>query len=160
RANAASAAADAYPAGQTTQMRNESPRKGFTGATSDAWITTKGKTRLIRRPGIAPLAINVDTRNGILTLFGDISTGDVKREAGRQAMKVAGVKGVHNDLQVVSKYAEKQVAKQDGKIRKDVEKRIGQRDVLHKDDIDVEVSNGVVRLTGSVDRAADRMTAD
>ena len=50
--------------------------------------------------------MNVDTRDGVVTLFGDISTKDGKLgklAAGAEAMKVAGVKGVQNELQVVAK---------------------------------------------------------
>lgn len=141
------------------EMRGESPRWSFAGAASDAWITTKVRTRLIRHPGIAPFAIDVDTQDGIVTLFGSISAEVDKRDAGRQAMMVSGVKDVQNELQVVSQVAEKQIEKRDGEIRDALEKRLDERDGLGDDDIDVEVANGVVRLTGSVDRSGDRMTA-
>jgi hyperosmotically inducible periplasmic protein len=129
------------------------------GPASDTWITAKVRARLIRHPGIAPFAINVDTQDGVVTLFGHINAEVDKREAGNQAMMVSGVKIVLNELQVVSQLAEKQVAKSDGEIRDSLKKRLGERDGLGDDDIDVEVANGVVRLTGSVDRSADHMTA-
>jgi hyperosmotically inducible protein len=129
------------------------------GAVSDTWITAKVRTRLIRHPGIAPFAINVDTQDGIVTLFGNIHAEVDKRDAGRQAMMVSGVMDVHNDLQVVSQVAEKQIEKRDGEIRDSLEARLDDRESLGNDDIDVEVANGVVRLTGSVDRSGDRMTA-
>ena len=94
-----------------------------------------------------------------MTLFGSISAEDDKRDGRRQAMKVSGVKDVQNELQVVSKIAEKLVEKRDGQIRDAVEKRLDERDGLGDDDIDVEVANGVVRLSGSVDQSGDRMTA-
>ena len=86
----------------------------YAGQPEDAWITTKVRARLIRHPGIAPFAINVDTQDGVVTLFGSISAEVDKREAGRQAMMVSGVKHVQNELQVVSQLAEKQVEKSDG----------------------------------------------
>ena len=58
------------------------------------------KLRLISEPGIAPLAMNVDTQDGVVTLVGKISTEDGKRAAEAEAMQVAGV---HNELRVVPK---------------------------------------------------------
>ena len=69
------------------------------------------------------------------------------------------MKDVRNELQVVSQVAEKQIEKRDEKIRDALEKRLDERDRLGNDDIEVEVANGVVRLTGSVDQSGDRMTA-
>jgi len=88
------------------QLGKEDAPRSFVGATSDAWITAKVKMRLIFEPGIAPLTMNVDTRDGIVTLFGSISTEDGKRAAGAEAMKVAGVKNVQNELQVVDHHRE------------------------------------------------------
>ena len=131
----------------------------YAGQPEDAWITAKVRARLIRHPGIAPFSINVDTQDGVVTLFGSINAEVDKRDAGRQAMMVSGVQLVKNDLQVVPQLAEKLVEKSDGQIRDSLEKQLGERDGLGDDDIDVEVANGVVRLTGSVDRSGDRMTA-
>ena len=136
----------------------EAPRS-IGGAISDAWITSKVKTRLIFEPGIPPLSMNVDTRDGIVTLFGSISTEDGKRAAGVEAMKVSGVQNVQNELQVVSTIAAKRVGKSDGQIQDTVQERLAERPALEGDDIDVEVANGVVRLTGSVAQSGDRMIA-
>jgi hyperosmotically inducible periplasmic protein len=136
----------------------EAPRS-IGGAISDAWITSKVKTRLIFEPGIPPLSMNVDTRDGIVTLFGSISTEDGKRAAGVEAMKVSGVQNVQNELQVVSTTAAKRVGKSDGQIQDTVQQRLADRPALEGDDIDVEVANGVVRLTGSVAQSGDRMIA-
>ena len=70
---------------------------------SDAWITTKVKVRLIRNPGIAPLMVNVDTKDGFVKLNGVVTTEDGKREAARQAMLVTGVTNVANKLRVEPK---------------------------------------------------------
>ena len=117
------------------------------------------KTRLIFEPGIAPLAMNVDTRNGIVTLFGSISTEDGKRAAAIEAEKVDGVQLVHNELQVVAATAAKQVEQRDDQIRDSVQQRLSARGALRDDDIDIEVANGVVRLSGSVAQSGDRMIA-
>ena len=136
----------------------ESPRS-FGGTISDSWITAKVKTRLIFEPGIAPLKMNVDTHDGVVTLFGSISTEDGKLAAGAEAMKIDGVEGVQNELQVVTKTAAKRVEERDGAIRESLQQRIAERPTLEDDDIDVEVANGVVRLSGSVAQPGDRMIA-
>ena len=123
------------------------------------FFTEARATSMIRHPGIAPFAIDVDTQDGIVTLFGSVNAEVDKRDAGNQAMMVSGVMDVHNDLQVVSQIAEKQIEKRDGEIQDAVAKRLEERHALANDDIDVEVANGVVRLTGRVDGSGDRMTA-
>jgi hyperosmotically inducible protein len=144
---------------QHEQIASADTPRSFGGAISDAWITSKVKTRLIFEPGIAPLSMNVDTRDGIVTLFGSISTEDGKLAAGAEAMKVAGVKIVENELQVVPTTAAKRIEKSDGAIRDSVQQRLAERPALKHDDIDVEVANGVVRLSGSVAQSGDRMIA-
>ncbi len=79
------------------------PHRSFGTAIHDAWITGQVKLRLIHKPGIPPLATNIDTEDGIVTLAGTVTTEDGKREAARQAELVAGVRGVHNELAVVAK---------------------------------------------------------
>jgi len=131
----------------------------FANVISDAWTTTKVKLRLISEPGIAPLTMNVDTRDGVVTLFGSISTEDGKRMAGSEAMKVSGVKEVKNELQVVPATAAKAIDEHDGEIRDTVQQRLAERRALDDGNIDVEVANGVVRLSGSVGQSGDRMIA-
>jgi osmotically-inducible protein OsmY len=79
----------------------------FASQPGDGWITAKVKFRLIRHPGIAPLLVHVDTDDGVVWMSGDVTTEDDKRLAGNQAMQVAGVKDVHNELHVVPKPAGK-----------------------------------------------------
>ena len=154
----ASEPADDYAYRYEAIPNTDAPRS-FGGAFSDGWITTKVKMRLIFEPGIAPLAMNVDTRDGIVTLFGSIRTEDGKLAAGAEAMKVAGVKLVENELQVVPTTLTKRVEENDGAIRDSVQQRLAERPSLGDDDIDVEVANGVVRLSGSVEHSGDRMIA-
>jgi hyperosmotically inducible periplasmic protein len=73
----------------------------FASQPQDGWITTKVKFRLIRHPGIPPLLVHVNTDDGVVWMSGDVTTEDDRRLAGNQAMKVAGVKDVHNEIRVV-----------------------------------------------------------
>jgi hyperosmotically inducible protein len=126
---------------------------------SDTWVTTKVKAKLMTEPGISPLAVNVDTRDGIVTLFGNVATESDRTAAERSAMKIDGVKSVQNDLQVVPEVAAKRVEARDDQLHDAVKKRIDEREGLKDDNIDIEVKNGVVRLSGTVDGFGERMTA-
>lgn len=61
---------------------SRSAAQGMGGEVSDLWITTKVKTQLMTESGLSPLAINVDTHRGVVTLFGSVGTEDVKMRAG------------------------------------------------------------------------------
>ena len=139
---------------------DEPARAETKNSASDAWLTTKVKVGLMSDPGgLAPMKINVDTRDGIVTLFGIVNTDADKRAAEQQARKISGVKSVQNELQVVPEVAANRVEAHDDQVHDAVEKRLGGREALKDDSIDVEVKNGVVRLTGTVDGFGERMTA-
>ena len=110
-------------------------------------------------PGLSPIGVNVDTRAGVVSLFGTVATEDLKARAAQQVRQVAGVKGVENDLQVVPDVAAKRVEVRDEQVLEAVRKRLDARDTLEDADIDVAVENGVVRLTGTVATQRDRLTA-
>lgn len=67
---------------------------------SDAWITTKIKTKLAADPQLNPFNIDVDTENGIVTLSGRVANPAARDEVERLARGTQGVKGVRNELQV------------------------------------------------------------
>ncbi len=126
---------------------------------SDSWITTKVKVRLMAKPGLSPVGVNVDTRSGVVTLFGNVETQDLKARAAAEARDVAGVKGVENELQVVPEVAAKRVGPKDDQVLEAVRQRLDAAAALEDADIDVAVKNGVVRLTGTVATQRDRLTA-
>lgn len=128
-------------------------------AASDAWITTKVKVHLMGEPGLSPMSVNVDTRNGIVSLFGSVESQALKDRATAEIRTVNGVKGVENDLQVVPDVAASRVKASDDQVQDAVRDRLDSRDALGDADIDVDVENGVVRLTGTVTTQGDRLTA-
>jgi hyperosmotically inducible protein len=133
--------------------------EGLEAAASDAWTTAKVKVRLMAEPGISPFAVNIDTRDGVVTLFGTVPTERHKERAAEQTKTVEGVKAVENDLQVVPEVAAKRVEAKDEELREAVNRRLGSREELADADIDVAVENGVARLTGTVASQSDRLTA-
>jgi hyperosmotically inducible protein len=135
------------------------PAESQGSTASDLWITSAAKIRLLANSDIPALEINVDTNDGIVTLFGTVPSEKVKQAAAIEILQVGGVKDVRNELQIVAAKNAARVAEKDVDIKSAVEKRLGARDALEGSSIGVEVSDGVARLTGRVDSQVNRMTA-
>lgn len=67
----------------------------------DAAISTKVKAKLTADPELNPFNIDVDTRDGRVTLSGRVRTAAAKAEAEKLALATEGVKSVANELEVV-----------------------------------------------------------
>lgn len=126
---------------------------------SDGWITTKAKLGLMTDPGISPMAVSVDTEDGVVTLFGTVNTAADKARAAKEVAQIDGVKRVANELQVVPDVAAKGVAESDDRVTAAVRKRIDERPSLSDSKLTLRTENGVVRLTGEVATQRDRLTA-
>lgn len=141
----------------TEPVRSDGARGGLKQDLSDSWITTATKLRLLADDATPALSINVDTDEGIVTLFGVVPTQEAKKAAEAQASRVSGVRSVVNSLQVVPESAQAAVAASDEDVKNAVESALGSReDMKH---VSVEVKNGVARLTGTVPDSADRLQA-
>ena len=128
-------------------------------AASDAWITSATKVRLMAAEQVSAFDVNVDTRGGVVTLFGAVPSAAAKTTAEAEAKKVDGVKSVKNQLQIVPASVAANVEQKDEQIQSTVKDRLGKRSELSDADIAVDVKNGVVRLTGSVASQSDRLAA-
>lgn len=124
---------------------------------SDMWITSAAKVRLIANDQTPANQINVDTSNGVVTLFGIVPSEASKRSAEADVAKVSGVKKVRNELQVVPAGEQKAVKANDSDIKARISSKFEKG--ITDDDINVEVKDGVVRLTGEVERQTDRLRA-
>lgn len=129
-----------------------------TGAMSDMWITTDVKVRLLTNSDTPATEINVDTQNGVVTLFGMVPTEASKHAAEAEVGKVSGVHQVRNQLQVVPASAQQAVKANDAEIKDRIAKRIADAQ-MDGADISVELKDGVARLTGKVNRQTDRLRA-
>jgi osmotically-inducible protein OsmY len=128
------------------------------GVTRDAWITTATKTALLADPDLPGLDVNVDTRDGVVTLFGIVATPAAKTQAARIAGGVAGVRSVKDALEVVPASKRQYVEIEDDATEKRVTLAL-ERSPIEDGDLSVEVKNGVARLTGSVPSSTDRLAA-
>jgi hyperosmotically inducible protein len=128
-------------------------------AAHDTWITTSVKLRLFANPQTPVFDINVHSDDGIVTLFGVVDSERTSQAAATEVWKVSGVKDVKNALQVVPKAQQQVVAKSDADVKAAIEERIQERKELADDKIEVDVRNGVARLTGRVKTQGDRLVA-
>ena len=71
-------------------------------AADDAAVTTKVKTALLAEPGLKSLQISVDTKDGTVTLTGQVDSADQRSRAEQIAQSTGGVKNVVDKLAVKS----------------------------------------------------------
>lgn len=142
---------------QRDQAKPSPSVKGMTTAFSDMWITTAAKSRLMADSETPAMDINVDTEDGVVTLFGVVPTQSAKKAAESDVLKVSGVTRVENDLQVVADKDKKVVAVRDDQALTEAEAALKGHDEFKH--VSVDVKNGVARLTGTVTNAGDYVMA-
>lgn len=69
---------------------------------SDAAVTARVKTALLKDPEISGLKIDVDTKNGVVTLKGKVASDAQGIKALQVASTIEGVAKVVNQLEVAS----------------------------------------------------------
>ncbi|MGH8027011.1 MAG: BON domain-containing protein [Pseudoxanthomonas sp.] len=76
---------------QDTMPKETRPATQAGEVVDDAWITTKVKTDLLATKDVSGTGINVDTKNGVVTLTGSVKS---KAEADKAVSVARGIKGV------------------------------------------------------------------
>ncbi len=71
-------------------------------AAANAALAAKVKAALAAEHGLEALVIDVDAKDGVVSLFGTADNNANRDKAGRVASKVAGVKSVVNKLVIAS----------------------------------------------------------
>jgi len=120
------------------------------GVMSDLWITSAAKMKLAGDSRTPATEINVDTMDGVVTLFGMVPNQESKSAAQEVVQSVSGVKQVENKLEIVTAEKQDMVQARDEEVQESVKKALKDRGDQDNANIGVEVSNGVVRLTGKV----------
>lgn len=69
-------------------------------AADDGAITDRVRQRLFSDPDVKGYTVEVETKNGVVTLSGTVETERAKSKAEKLTKKVSGVKGVVNKLRV------------------------------------------------------------
>jgi hyperosmotically inducible periplasmic protein len=79
-------------------------RETVSSGAAGAALTTKVKTALAKDEGLKTMtSIDVDSKDGVVTLKGKVDSAQMKKKAGDIAKKVSGVKSVKNELKVEKK---------------------------------------------------------
>lgn len=69
-------------------------------ALDDAALTAKIKAKMALDDHVKALRIDVDTKEGVVTLTGRVRSADERSRALRLASETVGVRGVHDNLEV------------------------------------------------------------
>jgi len=123
----------------------------------DALITTKVKTRLIEDPVTKARKIDVDTVNGVVTLTGLVDSEREIERALEIARGVEGVKKVVNNLRVGKRSLGAYLS--DKEITMKIKAKFLADPEIKALSIDVDTLNGVVTLTGVVEREEQKERA-
>ena len=148
-------------------------------AQTDAGITTNVKSKMAADDSVKALEINVDTRNGVVTLTGDVDSAIAKERAVQIARTTDGVRDVVDNIPVTESAPTGGLFDRDGVDRGTG--NIGDNDRQDRNEpitgdpgitsavkaklladstvsglrIDVDTENGVVTLTGDVKSKAE-----
>src|SRR5262245_16716197 len=126
---------------------------------ADSAITAIVKSKLAVDNETSSANINVDTKGGVVTLTGVVTTQANKEQAERIAMNTEGVTRVINNITVETdgEHAGAGMSASDLAILSKIRTRYVAEDVTGAK---VEVRDGVVTLTGNVENAQIRVRAE
>jgi osmotically-inducible protein OsmY len=106
---------------------------------------------------IAPNEIGVAVKNGVVTLTGSVDTFSKKWAAERAALRVRGVKGVANEIEVRLSSSDERT---DPEIAEAATQALALSTLVPEDAIKVTVSHGWVTLRGEVEWQYQRREAE
>src|SRR5215475_3771742 len=126
---------------------------------ADSAITAIVKSKLAVDNETSSANINVDTKGGVVTLTGVVTTQANKKQAERIAMNTEGVTRVINNITVETddEHAGAGMSASDLAILSKIKTRYVAEDVIGAK---VEVRDGVVALTGNVENPQIRVRAE
>ena len=84
-------ASAAFAQAATPKSEQDRPTTEAGEAITDSWITTKVKADLLATDGVAGTDINVDTKDGVVVLSGNVKS---KAEVDKAVTVARGIKGV------------------------------------------------------------------
>ena len=140
-------------------------------ALSDGWITMKIHSLYITEDALDGSNIDIDTRNGVVTLSGTVASDAGRRRAVEIARMTDGVKSVTDTALRIAPEASGTTgaaasgrragrAVNDGWIKSKIYSQFLTEDFLNDSDIDVDVAKGMVTLSGTVRTQAARERAE
>jgi hyperosmotically inducible protein len=132
---------------------------------SDAGITVKVKTKLAADSTVKASQINVDTKDKIVTLSGNVDNEAAKSQAVALARGTEGVADVVDNLTVTAQQAAGEPGRtlgqtvDDATITAAVKSKLMADSVVGGLKIDVDTKDGVVSLSGPVKSQSEKDTA-
>ena len=139
----------------------------------DTWITAKVQSKYFLDEGLKAHAIDVTTREGVVTLKGQVESEAQRRHAVALARNTDGVRSVTDDLAIraaadrpaqtlprVPAVRTLEQAATDALITTTIQSQYFLDDVVKGHRIDVDTRKGVVTLSGTVDREAAKAQAE
>lgn len=125
----------------------------------DAWIDGKAETTLLLNGNLNSFDINTDVQNGKVILTGKVESEVDKALAEELIANLDGVTSVDNELTVVNDEVETDsdilVSLKDAKVETVVKTKLLMESEVNGTDIEVEVKQGVVTLSGTVKNDAE-----
>lgn len=119
-------------------------------APSDSVLTTKVQAALAGDRAVRSRDVEVETRDGVVQLSGFVDSEDARTAAVMRARSVEGVAEVRNDLSIRTDDRPMQEPASDTVIAARVRDSLGNVKLADGSDVNVEVSEGVVQLSGFV----------
>ena len=159
---------------EASQMQNANDSSGaersFLRMVDDANLTAKVKSQLLWNSNTSGLAIDVDTRDAVVTLSGNVGSEAEAELAEQIARNTRDVSGVENNLKVnkegtsITDKAARESRElvqhvSDGWITAKVKSSLLYNRNVDGSDINVDTRNGVVTLRGHVDSDYEREQA-
>src|SRR5688572_9575991 len=125
----------------------------------DTALTERVKTALATERALAGRDIEVETRDGVVQLSGFVDSEDQRTAALLRARSVQGVQEVRNDLSLRDDTRSTNRPMQDTVIAARVRDSLQGADLGSESDVNVEVSKGVVQLSGFVSTPQEKARA-
>lgn len=132
-------------------VNKDNEAKDDKATTNDGWVSFKTKLALYADRRVSGNDIDVESKNGEVSLIGKVPDNNSKSAAVEVAKKIKGVKRVNDQLQIVPASKREIVDDTDDNILKNVDTALDQ-DAATKDlNLKVRSNAGVVTLTGNAD---------
>ena len=125
----------------------------------DATLAAQVKTNLIDSSDVSASDVNVEVDKGVVQLSGFVESEEARDAAGRIAADIIGVKSVSNKLAIAGEKRSFGTTLDDQMIETKVNAALMSAEATNAGDIDVEVREGVVQLSGFVASAAEKQVA-
>jgi hyperosmotically inducible periplasmic protein len=158
-----------FVGGYFLMTKNASMQNAFhfvKDSTQDATTTSSVKTALLLSKHVSPYDIKVDTTQGVVTLDGQVPSEQVKAVAGAIVQDTSGVKELHNNLVINPSTTRNSEAEglgervADLEIKTMVSEGLSQNEALADQHVGTDVSNRIVILSGTVQTAAQKYSAE